>query len=106
MKMRLALPVLLLMAMSDTAGASPREAAALPVGIAHSCMPGFTSVPGTRTCLRVSGRIRSDVVMGGPSSRSHDNTRIASDGRLTFDARTQTEYGPLRVVIRVQGATR
>ncbi|WP_112664284.1 porin [Microvirga flavescens] len=106
MKLGWAFPALLLMAVPGAAGASPRDGTSAPPGISHTCMPGFIAVEGTRTCVRISGRIRSDVVTGSARSRSGDSTRIGADGRLSIDARTQMEYGPLRAVVRVQGATR
>ncbi|WP_210496284.1 porin [Microvirga antarctica] len=63
---------------------------------------GFFSVPGTETCLRIGGRVRSDVVMGSGRSRLQDVSGVQTGARVTLDARTPTPYGPLRTVIRYQ----
>jgi hypothetical protein len=65
---------------------------------ARACMPGFVAMSGTRTCVKVSGRVRSEFVTGRAW-----NAGLQSDGRIGLDARTMTEHGPLRAVIRVQG---
>ena len=62
------------------------------------CGPGFLAVPGTRTCLRLAGQVRSDV--GARMPGSDGRVRPQAGGRVTLDARTQTEHGPVRVVLQ------
>ncbi len=74
-------------------GPSPAERDCAALG------PGFAPVPGTRTCLRVSGRVRADAVASSARSRGEDAARLEHGARVRLDARTRTDYGPLRVVI-------
>lgn len=66
---------------------------------------GFFYIPGTDTCLRVSGRVRAEYQY--TSTRSYGNSLANGDvsafsgqGWVNFDARTQTAYGTLRTFIR------
>ena len=61
---------------------------------------GFFSIPGTETCLRVSGRVRSDYVVTQARGRYQDASGTRTGGRVQLDARTPTPYGTLRTVIR------
>ncbi|WP_430911177.1 porin [Methylobacterium sp. sgz302541] len=73
---------------------------------------GFFYIPGTDTCLRVSGRARLDVGYQPTSSRAStngsqgDTTGYIGLARINLDARTQTGYGTLRAFIRLQFANR
>ncbi|GLS73488.1 polymerase [Methylobacterium tardum] len=73
---------------------------------------GFFYIPGTDTCLRISGRARFE---GGyePTYSRQANGRNFGDtagyralGRLNMDARTQTAYGTLRAFVRMDMAGR
>jgi hypothetical protein len=85
-------------AASGAALAAPPERGEVPRAGSPSCMPGFVALSGTRTCVKVSGRVRSEFVTGRAW-----NGGLRSEGRIGLDARTMTEHGPLRAVIRVQG---
>jgi hypothetical protein len=67
---------------------------------------GFYYIPGTETCLRVSGYARFQVnVAGDPAFNLEGddyqvNTRVR--GRINFDAREETELGTLRAFVRLQ----
>ena len=74
---------------------------------------GFYYLPGTDTCLKVGGYVRMDNGFNAGGSHSQytnganaRDTRETADyqtrvrGILSFDARTQTEYGTLRSYIR------
>ena len=87
---------------------------------------GFFYIPGTETCLQISGLVRARLIASGPThsdlfadgdflhtqnldedDRFDDynfNTQIR--GRLNFDAREETELGTLRAFIRVQATER
>lgn len=72
---------------------------------------GFFYIPGTETCLRISGHVR--YKMGATSDNGIDDTPnfegYAPDGwnkltnaRVNFDARSNTELGVLRGYIRME----
>jgi hypothetical protein len=76
---------------------------------------GFFYIPGTDTCIKIGGWVRYDQYFG-PTGGSGDPHIVGSGGRndsfdssdygtrartvLSFDARTQTEYGTLRAYTR------
>lgn len=59
---------------------------------------GFFYLPGSDTCLKIGGDMRvSYRVYGGTGfTRNDDRTAFNAQMRLSFDARTQTDYGVLR----------
>ncbi|MET7246613.1 porin [Methylobacterium sp. EM32] len=64
---------------------------------------GFFFIPGTDTCLRVSGRAQVQTGYVQSYARSGVNgdlTNFWAAGRLNLDARTQTAYGTLRAFVR------
>jgi len=75
--------------------------------------PGFFYIPGTDTCLKISGNARADytygtankhdriLVNGEPTSRKVDQTAFQSRTEIQFDARTQTDYGLLRSFLSI-----
>ncbi len=80
---------------------------------------GFYYIPGTDTCLKISGYVRNQhyfaygaymsSATNGPFFGNGTNTRTGSQNdyiirsrtSMYFDARTQTEYGTLRSVLSV-----
>ncbi len=76
---------------------------------------GFFYIPGTETCLRVSGRVRAEYrVWGddgharfgafgarGPRGRGNDRFTTRARAYLMMDARTNTEFGLLRTYYMV-----
>lgn len=74
---------------------------------------GFFYIPGTETCLRVSGRVRVDyryynndgLEHAGPSGsnrgRNVNRTRFFTRAYLNLDSRTNTEFGLLRTYAQV-----
>ncbi|MBZ0163633.1 MAG: porin [Notoacmeibacter sp.] len=60
---------------------------------------GFFYIPGTETCLRISGEVR--VQIGGATGGT--TYSVLARGRLNFDARSDTELGTLRGFIRIDG---
>lgn len=67
---------------------------------------GYFYIPGTETCLRVSGRVRADTYIWG-SDKGYDGTTgwgtrdtngisMRARGYLYMDSRTNTEFGLLR----------
>ncbi|MBX9934594.1 MAG: porin [Methylobacterium sp.] len=71
---------------------------------------GFFYIPGTDTCLRVSGRARFEVGYGESKSRTGggngDLVGYRGLARINLDARTQTGYGTLRAFARLEFASR
>ena len=74
---------------------------------------GFFYIPGTETCLKISGELRvqynyRQVDVGGnvPSAVLPDYEEEYGDGtwyaRVNFDAREETDYGTLRSYIRTE----
>ena len=124
-------------------GAATTQAADLPskkaapaeyVKVCSAHGEGFFYIPGTDTCLKISGYVRADytwenatknanwggfvanriAVAGGAksnpasfsfSSRSVNQTGVTIRGRTTFDARSTTEYGTLRSFLMVNWET-
>jgi hypothetical protein len=75
---------------------SAAEAAAACAGYG----PGFQEVPGTRSCVRLGGRVSSEVQAN--SGKQGDRARVNAQGRLNLDARTETGQGPLRTFIQLR----
>ncbi|MGB3500386.1 MAG: porin [Mesorhizobium sp.] len=73
---------------------------------------GFFYIPGTETCLRVSGYVRYEI--GTSSENSVFDTPNYNEfangwdktvrGRINVDARSETEFGTLRSFIRFQAS--
>ena len=59
---------------------------------------GFFYLPGSDTCLKIGGDMRASYrVYGGTGfGRNDDRSAFNAQMRLSFDARTQTDYGVLR----------
>ncbi len=64
---------------------------------------GFFYIPGTETCLRISGEIRSDYTYVD-NDNAADTDSWAIRARLAFDARNETDYGTLASRIRLEGS--
>ena len=82
---------------------------AAPVEYVRVCSAhgvGFFYIPGTETCLRVSGFARFEYNVASTRRWAQDNTGFRSIGRLNLDARTQTAYGTLRSFVRFDMARR
>lgn len=87
---------------------------AVPIEYVRVCSAygaGFFYIPGTDTCIRLSGRARLDVGYQPTSARSSNGSQGDTTGyiglaRINVDARTQTAYGTLRAFVRLQFASR
>src|ERR1700712_4363008 len=83
---------------------------AAPVEFVRVCSAygaGFFYIPGTDTCLRISGRARFETgVVGSNYTRGSDLAQYRGLMRLNVDARTQTAYGTLRAFTRLDVASR
>ena len=60
---------------------------------------GFFYIPGTETCLGLSGEVRMRVF----TSKDEDSYNTSYRARLNVDTRSDTELGELRAFIRFQG---
>ncbi|TXM72081.1 hypothetical protein FV218_13920 [Methylobacterium sp. WL69] len=81
---------------------SARDRAVAPAGEVRPCPSqgaGFVRVPGTTTCLRLSGRVAAGLAAGPAAERR--NPAPLSLGRLSVDTRTTTDYGPVRAFVRM-----
>jgi len=76
---------------------------AAPVEYVRVCSEfgaGFFYIPGSDTCLKVGGRIRSEVLFNQAFSRNDSALTFEARGYLTLDSYTATEWGPLRATTR------
>ena len=97
-----------LAAVSVASAADLPSRKAAPVEYVRVCSAygaGFFFIPGTDTCLRISGRVRAEYRYLEPSARAQDGIGFRARGQLNLDARTQTAYGTLRTFFRFE-ATR
>lgn len=63
---------------------------------------GYFFIPGTDTCLRVSGQVRAEALVSSTYGRFSDAYGIRARARMNLDARTQTGWGTLRTFIRAE----
>ncbi len=107
---------ILLGAAAAATAATGAQAADLPVApepvdyvrVCDAFGTGFFYIPGTETCLRIGGRIRTEVRFNnfGDSPNAWDSdgdTSVAfrARGYARFDSRTNTEYGLLRTYLEM-----
>ncbi len=77
---------------------------AAPVEYVRVCSQfgaGFFYIPGSDTCLKVSGRVRADYIWGEAFSRGSNVTTTRARGYLALDSYTATDWGPVRATTRV-----
>jgi hypothetical protein len=73
------------------------------VKVCNTYGEGFFYVPGTQTCLQLSGLVRADVNYVKVPDRSTDGFFFSQRVDLNFDVRSETEYGTLRTYVRLRG---
>lgn len=95
------LPALALLTLAAPGLALPGPAAA-----ASPCPPGFAALQNSDACVRISGRVGADALVGSARSRAADSVETQVRGRVQLEVRKPTEYGPLRAVIRADGVRR
>ena len=68
---------------------------------------GFFYIPGTETCLQVSGLVWYQMGAADEGRNYHgfatDRWNKSNRARVNFDARSDTEWGTLRGYVRIQG---
>ncbi|KEA04207.1 porin [Rhizobium rhizogenes] len=58
---------------------------------------GYFFIPGTETCLKVGGKVRTEGYWKDPrNAASNIGTQWHTRAELSFDTATDTEYGPLK----------
>ncbi len=99
-------------AAATTAQAADLPVAPEPVDYVRVCDAygaRFYYIPGTETCLRVGGRVRTQFVVnnvledGNWGDRDSNGYNWYSRGYLYLDARTATEFGTLRAYVSMYG---
>ncbi|WP_349369044.1 porin [Salinarimonas sp.] len=85
--------------------------AAAPVEYVRTCPnapiggTGFFVIPGTETCLQISGYVRAEYRFSENNDytveREQNDIDFFARGSIAFDARTATEFGTLRSFIRI-----
>lgn len=76
---------------------------------------GYFYIPGTNTCLKISGFARADIrfedgdgeidPIFGFGGDADDGFNMYGRARVTFDARSETEWGTLRGVMQFEGGS-
>lgn len=69
---------------------------------------GFYRLPGTSTCVQISGRVGAEMGFGSRGRagwRSPDGLDTGASLRGGLDARTRTPAGDARAVVRFRGVT-
>jgi hypothetical protein len=77
---------------------------AAPVEYVRVCAQfgeGFFYIPGSDTCLKVSGRVRADYIYAEPFERATNATTFRGRGYLALDSFSATDWGPVRATTRV-----
>jgi hypothetical protein len=66
--------------------------------------PGFMRLPGSTTCVKVSGQVRGEIGVQGRRSRLGDEAWPArrAEARLTTETRSGTDYGQIRAVVSLR----
>jgi hypothetical protein len=93
-----------LMAVTGSMAADLPSRKAAPAEYVRVCSAygaGFFFIPGSDTCLQLSGRVRAQYQWQDSYSRSDSTTGFRALLRFGMDARTQTEYGTVRAVARL-----
>lgn len=81
---------------------APEPEAVEYVRVCDAYGAGFFYIPGTETCLRVSGMVRYQIDW----TSEDDGWDKYARAELNFDARNETELGTLRSFIKLRGTTR
>ncbi|GLS45432.1 porin [Methylobacterium brachythecii] len=65
--------------------------------------PGFARIPGTSTCIRLSGRVAAGADVATDTRTYSTGT---GSGRFAIDTRTDTAVGPMRSFVRIDAGRR
>ncbi|WP_319411843.1 porin [uncultured Cohaesibacter sp.] len=64
---------------------------------------GYFFLPGTDTCLKISGYVRTEARFNDADSRADEKFDIWARGQVNFDAKEETELGTLSSRVRIEG---
>ncbi|MDQ0423081.1 hypothetical protein J2045_004133, partial [Peteryoungia aggregata LMG 23059] len=64
---------------------------------------GYFYIPGTETCLKISGEVRATLGFNSADSDDGDDWDSAIRARVNFDAKNDSEIGTIGSFIRIQG---
>ncbi|MCV6547518.1 MAG: porin [Cohaesibacter sp.] len=88
------------------------QAADLPVAepvdyvkVCNAYGAGYHFIPGTDTCLKVSGYVRAEFRFDEPQARTDNTTNIYAKASLNFTAKEETELGTLVAYMRLENDT-
>lgn len=98
-----------LMAVTGSMAADLPSRKAAPAEYVRVCSAygaGFFFIPGSDTCLQISGRARAQYQFATQRAAQSDTVGFRAALRIGLDARTQTEYGTLRAVARLTAERR
>jgi hypothetical protein len=76
---------------------------AAPVEYVRICSvfgPGYFYIPGSDTCIKLSGHVRAEYAWLQTYTRG-DQSNYRMEARLGFDAMTQTDFGPLHTNVNI-----
>lgn len=75
-----------------------RLASETPMELCPAQGAGFARIPGTSTCIRISGRVAAGADLGRADRAPGTPPNAA---RLQIDARSPSAYGDVRSVLRI-----
>ena len=64
---------------------------------------GYFFIPGTDTCLKISGYVRTEAQFHDTDSRADTKFNFWARGQVNFDAKEETELGTLSSRVRLEG---
>lgn len=64
--------------------------------------PGFYRAPGSSTCLKLSGQLRAEALLRDGRTRWGDSASMRAAAGIGAEARTETEFGPARAMLRLR----
>lgn len=67
--------------------------------------PGFIELPGTSTCVRIGGRVATDLAVSTRPVANRAVRGVGTSARIDVEARADTPLGPARLVWSGRAAT-
>jgi hypothetical protein len=65
--------------------------------------PKFFRAAGSAVCIKVDGMVRGDAMIRHNRSSLENGSGFQSRAELGLEAKTQTDYGPMRMVVTTRG---
>ncbi|NBB53064.1 porin, partial [Rhizobium sp. CRIBSB] len=66
---------------------------------------GYFYIPGTETCLKISGEVRATLGINSADSDAGDDWDSAIRARVNFDAKNDSEIGTIGSFVRIQASS-